>query len=143
MFILILESIGMSELILIGIVALIIFGPRKLPQMAKTVGKTMADFRRATNEFKETWEREASVLDELKIDDNELNTARPVENTISRRSLAAENKKDDFTPEIREIQVEELKELKENFPSKSETAEVGITEASVKDKTEVSKHDWL
>ena len=60
MYLFILESIGMSELILIGMVALIVFGPRKLPEMARTVGKTMADFRKTTNEFKETWEKEAS-----------------------------------------------------------------------------------
>jgi sec-independent protein translocase protein TatB len=50
-FLFILESIGTSELILIGIIALIFLGPRKLPQIAKTIGKTMADFRNTTNEF--------------------------------------------------------------------------------------------
>ncbi len=60
MFLFILESIGTSELILIAAVALIVFGPRKLPQMAKTVGKAMSEFRNATNEFKSTWEKEVS-----------------------------------------------------------------------------------
>lgn len=55
------ESIGTSELILIGIVALIVFGPRKLPELAKKLGKTMSEFRNATNEFKDTWEREVSL----------------------------------------------------------------------------------
>ena len=63
MYLFILESIGMSELILIGIVALIIFGPRKLPGIAKTVGKTIADLKRTTNEFKETWEKESSMAE--------------------------------------------------------------------------------
>ena len=60
MFLFILESIGTSELILIGIIALIFLGPRKLPQIARTIGKTMADFRNTTNEFKSTWEREVN-----------------------------------------------------------------------------------
>lgn len=55
------ESIGTSELILIGIVALIVFGPRKLPELARTIGKTMADFKKTTNEFKDTWEREVDL----------------------------------------------------------------------------------
>lgn len=55
------ESIGMQELILIGVIALIIFGPRRLPQLARTIGKTMAEFRKATNEFKTTWEREVDM----------------------------------------------------------------------------------
>ena len=64
MFLLIFESIGTSELILIGIIALIFLGPRKLPQLAKTVGKTLADFRNTTNEFKSTWEREVNFEEE-------------------------------------------------------------------------------
>ena len=64
MFLFILESIGTSELILIGIIALIFLGPRKLPQIARTIGKTMADFRTTTNEFKSTWEREVNFQEE-------------------------------------------------------------------------------
>lgn len=64
MYLFIFESIGTSELILIGIIALIFLGPRKLPQMAKTIGKYMADFRDTTNEFKSTWEREVNFDEE-------------------------------------------------------------------------------
>ncbi len=66
MFLFIFESIGTSELILIGIIALIFLGPRKLPQIAKTIGKTMADFRNTTNEFKSTWEKEVNFEEEEK-----------------------------------------------------------------------------
>lgn len=66
MFLFIFESIGTSELILVGIVALIFLGPRKLPELAKKAGKIMAEFRGTANEFKETWEREASFEEEAK-----------------------------------------------------------------------------
>ena len=66
MFLFIFESIGTSELILIGIIALIFLGPRKLPQIAKTIGKTMADFRNTTNEFKATWQREVDFEEEAR-----------------------------------------------------------------------------
>lgn len=64
MFLFILESIGTSELLLIGIIALIFLGPRKLPQIARTVGKMMSEFRNTTNEFKSTWEREVNFQEE-------------------------------------------------------------------------------
>lgn len=66
MFLFILDSIGTPELILIGIIALMFLGPRKLPQIARTIGKTMADFRNTTNEFKATWQREVDFEDEIR-----------------------------------------------------------------------------
>ena len=51
MFLFIFESIGTSELVLIGIVALIFLGPRKMPEMARKIGKMMNEFRSTTNEF--------------------------------------------------------------------------------------------
>jgi sec-independent protein translocase protein TatB len=57
-FLFILEGLGTSELLLILVVALIIFGPRKLPQLSRQLGKSLADFRRASEDFKQTWEKE-------------------------------------------------------------------------------------
>ena len=67
MFLFIFESIGTSELILVGIVALIFLGPRKLPQMARKLGKIMSEFRGTANEFKETWTREVNFEEEAKL----------------------------------------------------------------------------
>lgn len=58
---LILESIGTQELILIAIVALVLFGPRKLPEIGRTLGKYLADFRRVSDEFKNTWQTEVEL----------------------------------------------------------------------------------
>lgn len=82
MYLLIFESIGTSELILIGIVALIFLGPRKLPEIARKMGKIMADLRTTTNEFKETWEREVNFEEEAKalrsaVDDDAVSTGNP------------------------------------------------------------------
>lgn len=52
------EGLGTSELFLILIVALVIFGPRKLPQLSRSLGKSLADFKRASEDFKQTWEKE-------------------------------------------------------------------------------------
>ena len=60
MFLFIFESIGTQELLLIGIVALIFLGPRRMPEMARKLGKIMSDFKNTTSEFKSTWEREVN-----------------------------------------------------------------------------------
>ena len=51
-------SIGMPELILIFIVALLVFGPRKLPEIGKSIGKGLAEFKRASDDLKRTIEQE-------------------------------------------------------------------------------------
>ncbi len=77
LFLFIFESIGTSELILIGIIALIFLGPRKLPEIARKMGKIMADFRNTTSEFKETWEREVNFeAEEVAIRTGELPDAQ-------------------------------------------------------------------
>ena len=58
-------SIGGPEVILLFIAALLLFGPRRLPEIGRTLGKTMADFRRATTDFRMNLEREVRV-DEIK-----------------------------------------------------------------------------
>jgi Tat protein translocase TatB subunit len=58
---LILESLGSTELLFILVMALVFFGPRKLPQLSRSLGKTLAEFRRASEDFKRTWDREANL----------------------------------------------------------------------------------
>ncbi|MGE0456169.1 MAG: twin-arginine translocase TatA/TatE family subunit [Vicinamibacteria bacterium] len=54
-------TLGGPELILILVVALIVFGPRKLPEMGKSLGKMMLEFRRASNDFRRTIEDEVET----------------------------------------------------------------------------------
>ena len=61
MLLLIFESIGAPELLVILVVALIIFGPRKLPELSRSLGRSLAEFRRHSDEFKRTWEREVEM----------------------------------------------------------------------------------
>jgi Tat protein translocase TatB subunit len=61
-------SIGGPELLLILVIALLVFGPRRIPELSRTIGRGLAEFRRATNDFKSTLEREVSAAD-LKIED--------------------------------------------------------------------------
>ncbi len=67
-------SIGLPELIIIFVIALLVFGPKKLPEVGKTVGKAIRDFKKSTEDIKEKFEDEIraeefqSLKDELKKD---------------------------------------------------------------------------
>ena len=57
-------SIGMPELIIILTLALIIFGPRKLPELGRSLGKSLGEFKRASNELRNTLDEEIRVEEE-------------------------------------------------------------------------------
>ena len=54
-------SLGYQEIIIIFVLALIVFGPRKLPELGKSLGKGIAEFKKASNELKQTWEEEVRL----------------------------------------------------------------------------------
>jgi sec-independent protein translocase protein TatA len=57
-------SLGFSEVLVIFVVALIVFGPRKLPELGKSLGRGLAEFKRASNDLKRTWEDEVRSEDD-------------------------------------------------------------------------------
>ncbi len=67
-------SLGLPELVLIFVVALLLFGPRKLPEIGRSVGKALGEFRRASNELRRTVEEEIAVED-LRRADTEIRQA--------------------------------------------------------------------
>jgi sec-independent protein translocase protein TatB len=77
-FALILESLSATELFFILVIALIFFGPRKLPQLARSMGKGLAEFRKASDDFKRTWEREVAI-EAAKLDLESENTILPTD----------------------------------------------------------------
>ena len=85
----IMKRMSFSETIFLFLLALIIFGPKKLPEIARQAGKWMNEFRRASNEFKAQIEQEISNLE---IEDRKrkiLPPSPPVEGTASRTLNAA------------------------------------------------------
>src|SRR3712207_3555606 len=58
---LVFEFLGTTELLVIAVVALVLFGPRKLPEIGRTVGKAIGEFKRASDDFKRTWEYEVEI----------------------------------------------------------------------------------
>ena len=87
-------SISGPELLMILILGLLLFGPRKLPQIGRTVGKAFSEFRRATTDFKMNLEREVEST-ELK------EVAREVDQTV-REAKGAVERQLQFEPEASE-----------------------------------------
>jgi Tat protein translocase TatB subunit len=132
LFLFIFESIGMQELVLIGAIALIVFGPRKLPQMMRMAGKMMAEFRKATSEFKDTWEKEVDFEDF-----KETNQIKPIASTEKTIEKSANGKSTLIaSPEIKEIKQEDFERI---FPAK-ETEEKASEQSA---KAATGKQDWL
>lgn len=144
MYLFIFESIGTSELLLIGLVALIVFGPRKLPEMMKMFGKAMAEFRKSTNEFKNSWEREVSIENLEKQDEQKKNLLENQdENTIGRNSYPLEN--EIVVPEVKEISQDDFNQAvstKENKEKELIETE-NVVETSALGNKINAKQDWL
>lgn len=63
--------IGFPELIVIFVVALIVFGPRKLPELGRSLGKSLSEFKRASNELRHTLD------EEIRIEDRKVSSPAP------------------------------------------------------------------
>ena len=59
-------SIGTMELVVILVIALIVFGPRKLPELGKSLGKSLGEFKRASNDLRNTLEDEIHVEEQTR-----------------------------------------------------------------------------
>ena len=139
MFLFIFESIGTQELLLIGIVSLIFLGPRRMPQIARTIGKTLKDFRSATNDFKETWEREVNFEEEMKafkIDDIEPAPIARVDELPDSPGIAA-------APEIKEIDKESFDKLRAGSVEPASETKTEILPVVPPENPELSKQNWL
>lgn len=86
-------GIGMPEMIVILVIALIVIGPQKLPELAKSLGKGLAEFKRATEDFRQGVENEAKAEDEKErlakeaaLKESELKTAAVEKDAVKEES---------------------------------------------------------
>ena len=63
-------SIGMPEMLIILVIALIIFGPRKLPELGRSLGKSLAEFKRTSNELRNTLEEEIRLDEQRTVQES-------------------------------------------------------------------------
>ena len=77
-------DIGLQEMLLIGVIALLVFGPTKLPELGRMLGRAMREFRRASDEFRSTVETNLHINDLdpiVPVDTAPSSTAPPVSST--------------------------------------------------------------
>ena len=136
MYLLILDSLGNSELLVIIAAALIFFGPRRLPQLSRQLGKSLSEFRRASDDFKRTWEREVNLDNFEKGVEPENSFLDKASERIraAREAAAREMNKE---PEAKEA-VPAITPVEGNLVEPRESA--AKTETSA---TEQPKHEWL
>ena len=80
-------SLGMPELIVIFVIALIIFGPRKLPELGKSLGKSIAEFKRASNELRNTLEEEIRLEEtRASVDASKATAPKPAEPVVTQNA---------------------------------------------------------
>jgi TatA/E family protein of Tat protein translocase len=85
-------GIGMPELLLLLAIALIVIGPKKLPDLAKSLGRAMREFKKATNEFKETIQIDEDLSDVKKAFDD---LGEDIKESVSPMNDTAEFKRPD------------------------------------------------
>jgi Tat protein translocase TatB subunit len=79
-------SIGGPEILMILVLALLLFGPRNLPKMGRTLGRAMGEFRRATHEFRSTLEREVEAEELKETKDSVLSAQREITDSLREAS---------------------------------------------------------
>jgi TatA/E family protein of Tat protein translocase len=67
--------LGMPELIVIFVIALLVFGPRKLPELGRSLGKSIGEFKRASNELRNTLE------EEIRLEEQKPRVEEPIQRT--------------------------------------------------------------
>jgi TatA/E family protein of Tat protein translocase len=134
-------GLGMGEVVLILVIALVVFGPRKLPELGKTLGQAMSQFRRASEDFKRTWEQEVEVEKTRKSDTTSggesnysYNESYDPYNSYSDESNSREtnNNEADSNPDSASSTKNE---------TETETASVGAETAGLKSQPE--KKHWI
>jgi Tat protein translocase TatB subunit len=138
MYLFILDSLGNTELLLILAAALIFFGPRRLPQLGRQVGKSLAEFRRASEDFKQTWEREVNL-------DNFEKGIEPESNFLSSASDKIRAAREAAARELNGVFEESKPAPPAIAPVEAELVEPRNTQSSSSEPpvTEQPKHEWL
>jgi TatA/E family protein of Tat protein translocase len=147
-------GIGMPEMILILAIALVVLGPKKLPDLAKSLGRAMREFKKATSEFKETMQIESEMADVKKAFDGITDDVKEaVDLKVKPEKKENDQSPDDSADETRDGKKDEsaetddfdnLKNLKaafDNLEAKSDSSSPDETTPDDKPAADEEKKD--
>lgn len=122
-------SLGMPEILIILVIALIVFGPRKLPELGKTLGQSLAQFRRASEDFKRQWE------DEVAVERQRIEAPAPAPAPVEHASYS----------EVASTAGEEIQASASEEPSQVPTASEAQAAVAHHEQNAAheTKHDWM
>jgi TatA/E family protein of Tat protein translocase len=137
MFLFILDSVGTTELLLILGAALIFFGPRRLPQLSRQLGKSLAEFRRASDDFKRTWEREVN------LETVDQGVAPPADSILDRTAERIRAAREAGAPESELPPLAIAPSVIPVDPTQVQPREPASEPETASTEQANSKHDWL
>jgi sec-independent protein translocase protein TatA len=101
-------GIGLPEMVLIFVLALLIFGPKKLPEIGRSVGKAIRSFQDASKEFQDEFKREAEQIEQAISKPMEASLEQPSQPVLPPTETEAVDRTDDAAPETAEKPSEEV-----------------------------------
>lgn len=146
-------GIGMPEMILILAIALVVLGPKKLPDLAKSLGRAMREFKKATNEFKETMQIDSDMADVKKAFDGITDDVKDAvdlklepekkEEDQSRTDSADETRDDKKNENSKTDDFENLKTAFDNLETDTKSSNPDETKPDDKPPADEEKNDKL
>ena len=134
-------NLGMTEILMILVIALIIFGPRKLPELGRTLGQSLAHFRRASEDFKRQWE------EEVDLEQRQLSAPpAPVEPAGNIAEASAQQEETQTQEWIQELNQEPQYESAASETEQTEpvaAAEPTVAAANEQTVARETKRDWM
>jgi TatA/E family protein of Tat protein translocase len=125
-------SLGWQEMVVIFLAALVLFGPKKLPELGRTIGKAITEFRRASNELKATFDREMQTIE--RENESLRETTQKYLDDVSGNSLASSSQagtyEDSSYYDSAYYDSEAYRSLNDGSPSESTTTTADSTTAT-------------
>lgn len=110
-------NLGLPEIILIFIVALLVFGPRRIPEIARQLGQWMAEFRRITTEIQTSFQREMYEIEKTTVASPQNSSSRTDDQDQKERVKSSEDEeKEEISVESRDIPNPEANEDEPELP---------------------------
>lgn len=114
-------GLGMPEILMILAIALIVIGPKKLPDLAKTLGRAMGEFKRSAQDFKRSIDVETTVKDIKDVADPKIDLEEIIKDTNSKKEAEETSRQDSDSKDPKKDVSEDNGEDTQNDPSPDDT----------------------